>query len=384
LPAGPRQAVGVFSLEQIPMVITLLVLFLLITFINILFYIGYFSFANAKPLKLTYSQIPISVIICAKNEAENLQEFIPLILNQDYQDFEVILINDASTDKTLEIMENFAAEDSRVKIVNVINNEAFWGKKKYALTLGIKKAKNNHLLFTDADCAPVSNLWIASMTSNFQNQKSIVLGYGGYIKKKSFLHLLIRFETLLTATQYFSYSKWGIPYMGVGRNLAYTSEEFYLQNGFANHLHLRSGDDDLFVNQAATSENTQICFDANSITRSIPQSDYKSWYSQKRRHTSTASNYKLQHQLLLGIFYCSQISFWLLLFILLAFQIYWPLVISVLGLRLLIQYVVFWKSAQKLDEKDLVWMFPVLEVTLIFSQLSIFISNLFSKPTHWK
>lgn len=366
------------------MAITLLVLFLLISFINILFYIGYFSFANAKPLKQTYSQIPVSIIVCAKNEAENLQEFIPLILKQDYPDFEVILINDASTDQTLEVMENFAAKDPRVNIVNVINNEAFWGKKKYALTLGIKKAKNNHLLFTDADCTPVSNLWIASMISNFQNEKSIVLGYGGYLKNKSFLSLLIRFETLLTATQYFSYTKWGIPYMGVGRNLAYTSEEFYLQNGFATHLHLRSGDDDLFVNQAATSENTEICFDENSFTRSIPQPDYKSWYSQKRRHVSTASNYKMQHQLLLGTFYCSQISFWLLLFILLVFQIYWPLVISVLGVRLLIQYIVFWKIAQKLDEKDLVWMFPILEVTLIFSQLSIFISNLFSKPTHWK
>lgn len=366
------------------MAITLLLSFLLVTFINILFYLGYFSFANAKPQKRNYSQIPVSVIVCAKNEAQNLHDFIPLILSQDYQDFEVILINDASTDHTLEVMKKFAAEDPRVKIVNVINNEAFWGKKKYALSLGIKKAKNNHLLFTDADCFPVSNLWIASMTSNFQNGKSIVLGYGGYLKKKSFLYLLIRFETLLTAIQYFSYSKWGIPYMGVGRNLAYTSEEFYTQNGFATHLHLRSGDDDLFVNQAATSRNTQICFDANSITRSIPQPDYKSWYNQKRRHTSTASNYKLQHKLLLGTFYCSQISFWLLLITLIAFQIYWPLVLPVLGLRLLIQYVVFWKSAKKLDEKNLVWMFPVLEVFLIFSQLSIFISNLFSKPIHWK
>ena len=366
------------------MTITLLVLFLMITFINILFYIGYFSFANAKPEKFQYTEIPVSVIICAKNEAENLQQFIPSILEQDYPNFEIILINDASTDKTLEVMETFASHDPRVKIVNVVNNEAFWGKKKYALTLGIKNAKNNHLLFTDADCAPVTNLWIASMASNFQDGKSIVLGYGGYLKKKSFLYLLIRFETLLTAIQYFSYTKWGIPYMGVGRNLAYTSKEFYSQNGFATHLHLRSGDDDLFVNQAATSENTKICFDTNSITRSIPQSDYKSWYNQKRRHISTASNYKLQHKLLLGIFYASQCFFWLLLIILLAFQIYWPLVISVLGIRLLIQYIVFWKSAEKLDEKDIVWMFPVLEVFLIFFQLSIFMSNLFSKPTPWK
>ncbi|MFO8146078.1 MAG: glycosyltransferase, partial [Gillisia sp.] len=175
----------------------LLVSFLIISFINILFYIGYFSFANAVSRDPKKIDLPVSVIICAKNEAENLQQFIPSILNQNYPNFEIILINDASTDNTLEVMENFAIEDTRVKLVNVVNNEAFWGKKKYALTLGIKKAKNNHLLFNDPDSAPVSDQWITSMASGFEDEKTIVLGYGGYFKqKKSFLNLLIRFETL--------------------------------------------------------------------------------------------------------------------------------------------------------------------------------------------
>lgn len=363
----------------------LLVSFLLISFINILFYIGYFSFANETNLDPENIDLPVSVIICAKNEAENLKQFIPSILNQDYSNFEIILINDASTDNTLEVMENFAIEDKRVNLVNVVNNEAFWGKKKYALTLGIKKAKNNHLLFTDADCAPVSDQWITSMASKFENKKTIVLGYGGYFKQKnSFLNLLIRFETLLTAVQYLSYSNWGIPYMGVGRNLAYSSEEFYNQNGFATHLHIRSGDDDLFVNQAANSKNTAISINRESITRSVPKSTYKDWFIQKRRHSSTASNYKFQHKILLGTFYSSQLLFWCLLVLLLVLQISWPLVIGVLVFRLLLQYIVFWKSAKKLDEMDLVWLFPVLELFLISSQFYIFISNIFSKPTHWK
>ncbi|MFN4764485.1 glycosyltransferase [Gillisia sp. Q332] len=367
------------------MVTFFVVYFLIISFINILFYIGYFSFANAASHDPKKVDFPVSVIICAKNEAENLQQFIPSILNQDYPNFEIILINDASTDNTLEVMENFAAEDRRVKLVNVLNNEAFWGKKKYALTLGIKKAKNNRLLFTDADCAPVSDQWITSMASGFEDEKTIVLGYGGYFKQKnSFLNLLIRFETLLTAVQYFSYSKWGMSYMGVGRNLAYSSEEFYNQNGFATHLHLRSGDDDLFVNQAGTSKNTAICFNRESITRSVPKSNYKNWFLQKRRHSSTASYYKFQHKVLLGTFYSSQIMFWGLLVLLLILQISWPLVLGVLAFRLLLQYIVFWKSAKKLDEMDLVWLFPVLELFLISSQFYIFISNIFSKPTHWK
>jgi hypothetical protein len=367
------------------MVTTLFVLFLVFSVINILFYLGYLSFSSSEITHLNTSNIPVSVIICAKNEADNLKQFIPSILNQKYTDFEVILINDASEDDTLEVMESFIRDDGRVKLVNVQNNEAFWGKKKYALTLGIKKAKNPYLLFTDADCAPVSDRWIEKMAANLDPEKSIVLGYGGYFKNKSsLLNKLIRFETLFTAIQYFSYAKWGLPYMGVGRNLAYTAKEFYDQNGFATHLHVRSGDDDLFVNQAATARNTAICFDSEAITRSEPKTNFKSWIRQKRRHVSTAKYYKSKHKLLLGLFYLSQLTIWILLVILLIFQIHWQLVLAVFGIRILIQTLVFWKSAKKLDEVDLIWMLPVLELSLICIQLGIFSFNLFSKPTNWK
>ncbi|WP_026837809.1 glycosyltransferase [Gillisia sp. JM1] len=366
------------------MAIFLFGLFLLITLINILFFIGYFSFASAKE-STSNATPPVSVIVCAKNEAENLKDFIPLILEQNYLNFEVILVNDASVDDTLEVMEYFEELDPRVHLVNVQNNEAFWGKKKYALTLGIKKAKNSTLLFTDADCRPESNMWISEMASNFQQNKTIVLGYGGYLKNKgSFLNKLIRYETLLTAIQYFSFAKWGIPYMGVGRNLAYTSQEFYAQNGFATHLHIRSGDDDLFVNQAGTKENTVITFNRASITRSIPKTDFSTWILQKRRHISTAQFYKKKHKFLLVSFFVSQIGFWILLISLLLLKIHWPIVLGILILRLLIQYIVYYKSAKKLDEMDLLWLIPFLEVFLIFTQLSIFSMNVFSKPTNWK
>lgn len=366
------------------MAIILLGLFILITIVNILFYIGYFSFASAKE-SISHASPPVSVIICAKNEAENLRNFIPAILDQEYPNFEIILVNDASMDETFEVMEYFQELDPRIQLVNVLNNEAFWGKKKYALTLGIKKAKNSTLLFTDADCKPESNHWISEMASNFEQNKSIVLGYGGYSKNKSsFLNKLIRYETLLTAIQYFSFAKWGIPYMGVGRNLAYTSEEFYNQNGFATHLHVRSGDDDLFVNQAGTSENTAIVFNRASITRSIPKTTFSSWITQKRRHISTAKLYKKNHKFLLASFYFSQIGFWILLITLLAMQIHWPIVLAVMVLRMGIQYAVSYKSAKKLDEMDLLWVMPILELFLIFTQLSIFSMNVFSKPNTWK
>ncbi|HET8885154.1 MAG TPA: glycosyltransferase [Salinimicrobium sp.] len=362
----------------------LAIVFLAITAINIGYYISFFSFSFSKissDSKLV--NIPVSIVICAKNEAENLRDFLPLILSQEYSDFEVILINDASNDETLEVMEDFQAKNEKIKIVNVENNEAFWANKKYALTLGIKKAKHKYLLFTDADCRPESSNWIKEMVLNFAENKSIVLGYGGYFHGKNFLNKLIRFETLLTAIQYFSFARLGNPYMGVGRNLAYTSDEFYAHNGFASHLYIRSGDDDLFVNQAASGSNTAICFSHGSITRSYPKKTFGEWFTQKRRHVSVAKNYKKKDQFLLALFYASQLLFWLS-FILVVIFADWKIALCGLAVRLLIQFLVYFGAGKKLNERDIVWIFPFLELFLVSFQLVIFISNLMSKPQHWK
>ena len=205
------------------MLILTLYFFILVVAIQLSYYLFFFGkFAFAKAQKSTPKKIPISVIVCAKNEAENVIRFIPLLAEQDYPDYEIILIDDASSDTTLEIFEEFEKQYSNIRLVKVENNEAFWGNKKYALTLGIKASKKDYLLFTDADCYPASKDWITSMSSQFTMNKTIVLGYGAYEKiAGSFLNKIIRFETMLTAIQYFSWAKIGHPYMGVGRNLAY-------------------------------------------------------------------------------------------------------------------------------------------------------------------
>lgn len=360
--------------------------FLVVLACQILYYgILFTQFAFIKPKKVTPNTIPISVIICAKNEAENLSTFLPSVIAQDYPHFEIVLINDASSDTTLDIMEAFKDKHPHIKIVNVENIEAFWGNKKYALTLGIKASTHNFLLFTDADCKPLSKHWITEMSSHFSNTKSLVLGYGAYHKKKyHFLNKLIRFETLLTAVQYYSYSIIGLPYMGVGRNLAYRKEEFFNAGGFMNHMKIRSGDDDLFVNQVANRQNTAICFSRDSFTESIAKRSFKDWFQQKRRHVSTAKHYKPKHQLLLGLFYSSQLLFWGLGILLLAFMFQWKIVLSLIILRFLIQYISIGISAKKLNELDLIILLPFLELFLILSQLFIFIANLISKPNHWR
>lgn len=364
----------------------LLYFFIAIVGIQFIYYIIIFSrFAFAKETCPTQKNIAVSVVVCAKNETKNLAILIPKLIEQDYAQFEIVLINDASSDNSLEIMKSFESKHPNIKVVDVKNNEAFWGNKKYALTLGIKAASHDFLLLTDADCIPKTKQWIASMSSHFSNKKSIIIGYGAYAKhKKSFLNKLIRFETLLTAIQYFSYAKIGLPYMAVGRNLAYRKEVFYNVNGFMSHMNIRSGDDDLFVNQTANQHNNSICFSSDSFTISQPESSFKSWLSQKRRHLSTAKYYKSKHKIFLGLFYLTQICFWITAIILLAFLFKPFIVLSIIIFRLIFQYVIIGASAKKLDECDTLLFLPFLEFFLIISQFSIFISNLISKPKHWR
>lgn len=355
-----------------------------IAVINIVFYLYFLKFAIAKTDgKQAQSSEPLSVIVCAKNEAENLRILVPKLLGQDYKNFEIILINDYSKDDTLEVMELFQELDSRIKIVNVIPNESFWGNKKYALTLGIKKAIHDKLLFIDADCAPYNSKWISTMASHYDQEKSIVLGYGGYRKEKSFLNTLIRFETGTAAMQYLAYAMHGNAYMGVGRNLSYTATQFYESRGFMSHMKILGGDDDLFINEAATSQNTSVALQPDSFTYSIPKNTWSSWWKQKRRHINTSSHYKWKHKISLGLYHASQFLFLIAAILGLVFTDNWLYYTGLLLLRYAISWTVVGLSLARLQEKGLILLYPVLELILLFSHLGLYLNNLTRRPTHW-
>ena len=295
-----------------------------------------------------------------------------------------MIIDDASSDDTRFLVEEFQHQYTNLKLVKVDNNEAFWGNKKFALTLGIKASSKEYLLLTDADCFPSSNHWISEISSHFTMHKTIVLGYGAYEKESGFLNKLIRFETLLTATQYFAWAKVGKPYMGVGRNLAYKKEEFFKNNGFINHMKIRSGDDDLFINEASRKENTAISYSPDSFTYSVPKQTFGEWFMQKRRHASTAKHYKSFDRNQLALFYLSQLLFFITPIALLALQYQSIIVLSLIGFRYLVTWLSLGFSAGKLQEKDVMYWYPFLEIILIFTQMNVFFRNLISKPVTWK
>lgn len=361
--------------------------FCLVIIIQTFFYLFLFGkFSFSKTQKKDYQSFPVSIIICAKNEASNLKLHLPAIAAQNHNNIEIILVNDASTDHSLTVMQAFKSSYSSdtlsIQIIS-IDHKKNKGKKN-ALSLGIAAAKNEYLILTDADCQPNSNNWVNEITSYFSDTKEIVLGYGAYQKiENSFLNKLIRFETLLTAMQYFSFAKIGYAYMGVGRNMAYKKSVYEKVNGFNNHTHISSGDDDLFVKEVTNKLNTEICFTNKSFTISKPATSLKKWIHQKSRHITTANHYKNFHKILLGLFYFSQILFWILAVLLIIFKINPTLTVLLILFRFTVWYLVIGKSARLLNEKDLVIFAPLFEISIIFMQLYIYIKNIISPPNQW-
>lgn len=360
--------------------------FVVIVALQLFYYLIIFGkFAFAKLQTSNPKKIPVSVIVCAKNDAENIKSLVPLLAKQNYPDFEIVLVNNASSDNTLEIFEEFEKQYSNIKIVDVENNEAFWGNKKFALTLGIKAAKKEYLLFTNADCYPTSENWITQMSSQFTLSKTIVLGYSTYEKvKNSFLNKIIRFDTMLGATQYFSWAKTGAPYTGTGKNLAYKKEDFFRVNGFINHMNIRTGEDELFINQAANKKNTTICYTKESFTITKAKTTFTEWLSVKKSNSFTAKHYKASDKFQLQLFYTSQLLFIVLATLLLAFQYNWILIVPIIAFRYLVTWLCLGYSANKLYEKDVMYWYPIIEIILIFTQLNILFTSMFSKSFNWK
>jgi cellulose synthase/poly-beta-1,6-N-acetylglucosamine synthase-like glycosyltransferase len=308
---------------------TLGILFLIVFLIQVYYYFYYYtgiSFHNDKIKKgnVPYSKEkpPVSVIVCAKNEAENLEKFLPSILEQDYPVFEVIVVNDGSTDHSNEVLDRFTEKYPHLYHTFLPMEAKYTSHKKICLTVGIKASKYNYLLMIDADCQPAGKNWISSMMRNFTDKVEIVLGYGGHKQKKGILNSLISYDILFIAMQYMGFALRQKPYMGVGRNLSYKKELFFKNKGFASHLDLASGDDDLFIKEVATKENTKVEFSPESITWSFREMTFKSFLLQKERHLSTSTRYRSSTRARIGAEILSRGLFYLLFIFFLSYFIY--------------------------------------------------------------
>lgn len=359
----------------------LFILFCLVTAIQLYYYWGIFSklaFLKQKTPISSKNQ-PVSVVICARDEAINLQNNLPSVLDQRYSyPHEVILVNDNSLDESRYILEELQKDFPLLNVIELKQEAKFIPGKKYPLSIGIRTAKYDIVLLTDADCKPGSDQWIAKMQEPFTNDIQIVLGYGAYSKEDSFLNKIIRFETFHAAIQFLSYALNKLPYMGVGRNLAYNKSLFYQYKGFAAHNHISSGDDDLFINAAANENNTTVVIDPEAFTYSVPPKSFAKWYRQKTRHFSTAVHYKTIHKLLLGLYTLTNFLYYPLLIVCLIF-FYWKIVTAIALVRLITQSIIMYKTMSKLDEQDLFPWFIVMDILMFFYYI-LFFPALIRKP----
>ena len=337
---------------------------LILCFLIQVFYYMYFY---ARPLSYQYKikkhgelkplaeNCPgVSVIISAKNESQNLTEFLPAILEQDYENYEVIVVNNGSSDES-EIILGMLEQQYKNLYKTYIPEEAKnVSHKKLALTVGIKAAKHDILLFTEANTQPLSKNWISSMARNFDERIDIVIGFSR-LNKFGLLSGLASFDNLLSGLRYLSCAIMKHPYMGTGNNLAYRKRLFFSKKGFVKHLRLQFGEDDLFVNESVNQTNTIVEISKDSVVQTNIES-FKVWKETKICRKITQSYYKGLEVNWWRLEALSRFLFWGLTIAVCV--LYWnttfipAIATSLFILKFTIQYLIINKSAQMLQIKS--------------------------------
>jgi cellulose synthase/poly-beta-1,6-N-acetylglucosamine synthase-like glycosyltransferase len=372
---------------------TLLILLGLFVFIQLVYYLFVFArliyYRQAPPSSSTEG---VSVLVCARNEIENLHELLPLLDAQEYPTFEIVVLDDRSCDGTDDFLKENGHGWKHIRFIRIDTEYPHITPKKYALTVGMKHARYPVALLTDADCRPVSTNWIASMMGQLEEGKEIVLGFSPYFREKGLLNWFIRCETFYTAVQYFSLARAGVPYMGVGRNLMYRTSLFFAHRGFYKHKHVVGGDDDLFMNQSARHSNTAINLDPASFVYSYPKTTWSDWYKQKKRHLLVGRHYKSAHKVRLGLLSGSHTGTWVVgltalvwgfvtndLFLL-------QILAALFGLRWLVQMLVLNGINKRLDRtvEGFSFIFMDLAFFIYYLVMSVLVLSRKKKKVVWR
>lgn len=355
----------------------------LVQLVYTILYFGRFAYSRKKQANTAYP--PVSIVIAARNESDNLFNNLPKLLTQDYPaEFEVVVVNHQSIDDSRHLLSALQREHRNLSVLEMERSRHQLPSKKLPLTLGIKRARFEHLVLTDADCYPESNQWLKKMVGNFDAQKEVVLGYGPYPYEKGFLNKIIRFDTAMIAVNYFSQALNGNVYMGVGRNMAYTRTLFNSVGGFKSHYSISSGDDDLFVQQAAKKKNTALEIDPDTFMFSEPKHTWSDWVRQKRRHFTTAPQYRVFKKLLLGIY---PLTMWLLLvsFVILVCEPEWRIHAGAgLGLTFVLKWWLLGKSFSRLKEPGFIALMPFLDLFYIVGMPFLYYSTVKKNNGPWK
>ncbi len=339
---------------------TILVVFSSITLLQLLYYYviyARFSFSRKKK-PVAMQQVPVSVIVVVKDAANSLLKFLPRMMSQQYSQFELVVVNDQSHDLSELLVKEYQSQYSNIKLVDLESAVTTIRGSKFALSMGIRCATYEHLLFTDVECCPTSSHWLEKMADNFVSQKQIVLGYSSYEKRNNLFNRLLHFDNLHNAVQYFSLAMCHSTYRGDLKNIAFTKALFYAQRGFASHNHISCGEEDIFISRAANRQNTAVEFSPESFVLLQHKIPYSYWKNHKMGLYYTRKMNTLRNRLTLSFYALINLLFYVALVLAIIGSLAnKPLLFTILGIagaRIISQYLVYGIAASKLKEKQVI------------------------------
>ncbi len=365
-----------------------IIIFGVITALQLVYWLVFMTpTCRQAPEYSTTRNTPLSIIICAKNEAHNLPKIIPALFAQKYPKYQVIVVDDCSQDDTLDVLAELKTKYPKLYITSIPIDNKFQHGKKLAVTVGIKAAEYEHLVFIDADCVPNTENWLNEIACRYMDGKSMVIGYGKYEKLSGFLNFYIRYETFWNAVQYFGFAKNMKPFMGVGRNLSYTKTLYNDSSKFRNTYMLASGDDDLFICEKGTRENTAICYWPDSQTVSEPKHTWMEWIAQKSRHFTTSRFYPFSIKTILGTELLTRFLFYVCIVLACVFGTELLLIVAgatFLAREILI-YITLGLSAKRMGEKALFVPAILMDILMPLIQAMVYIVGVITKSRNtWK
>ena len=346
------------------------------------FWVVFSKLAFYKKRQTSDAQPPVTVVITAHNQYNDLKQNLPFLLEQDYPEFEIMVVNDNSDDGSDELLTDLSRQYNNLSIVNLKQSLNWFSGRKFPLSLGIKSARHELLILTDTICRPVSKSWINEIAPAHTPETDIVLAYSTF-ETKSKINRWFRFSAFYDGLFYLSMALAGKPFKGIGKNLSYQKQLFYSHKGFSSHYKINIGDDEIFINQTANKRNTNIQISPQSKVVVVKPVSFSSWIKSEKTRIFIRRFFKTGSRFFISLFRSSAFLFYISFVSLLILGFNWMLVLPLFALRLISQYLIFGMAAKKLDEKNLLLFSPVLEIVLIFIDFIIWFLLIFSRKNRW-
>ena len=311
---------------------------------------------------------PVSVVLTAHNDAAWLKENLVYLLEQDYPNFEVVVVNYLSSDDTEFVLKLLKDYYPHLKIVPFKEDVNLFQGKKYPLSIGIKSAANDILLLADPDCTPKNLKWLRGMVKGYGDGMQIVLGYCGLKRTKTLLGCLQQYDALAYGAQYLGSALLGRPYTASGRNLSYRRSFFFSHGAFIRHYDVADGSDDLFVYQNADRHNTAICIDADAVLTCEPKKTFSLWHQERLHRVGTRNRHTVGSRLreeLPGaatlLFYATAVL------LILNGSLPWVITAALVAMKLAWQIVCFAQLTRRFDGGHVYLAAPLYEIYFIIA-----------------